>query len=202
MKYRKYEDQRQNISMAVCLGKKENGKITWVLGLFLMLFIMLLAVTQLQILKIRAASDLVSDALAAGGLASEIIDLERYGTDHAIVISDAEGAYSVYKKILPDNLGTDIADESTDGCNPGTVICGPIIIEKFCIYNVTDDEVETVTVDDTGVKSRNTGKLGEVHAPNGQTVYSTGIYSEISFRVEGIFGTFIEARKGKLVEIK
>lgn len=208
MKYQKYEGLRPNTEMLFM--KKESGKITWVMGLFLLTFIMLLAVTQLQILKFRAASDIVSDALAAGGLAAELIDIERYGFDHAVIISDAEGAYQVYKRVLPDNLGVESLDDGIEEDSNMTseadvlqesVIRGPIIIEKFYIYNVVGDMVETVKVDDNGVYDRKEENLGEVYAPNGKIVRSTGIYSEISFGVNGLFGNVFNESKGKLVEI-
>ena len=46
-----------------------------------------------------------------------------------------------------------------------------------------------------------TGTLGSVRAPNGVMVESTGIYSEIVYRVKGFPGIETDAHKGKLVDI-
>lgn len=50
---------------------------------------------------------------------------------------------------------------------------------------------------DTGM-GRNTG---EVKSPDGQYIEHTGVYSEITYFVEGFMGTDMEAHKGKLVDV-
>jgi len=168
-----------------CL-KKEYGKAEWILGLFLLQFIVVIVIFELQLIRYRALAEYLEDALAAGGLASALIDVERYGEDNILEISDPYTAYEIYKCSLSDNIGK---------------VVEAVEIEEYLIYNVEEGEIEVIRVDDTGITDRYSGSLGIVTAPNGQIIQTTGVYSEISFPVEGIFGITTRAQKGKLIEI-
>ena len=43
--------------------------------------------------------------------------------------------------------------------------------------------------------------LGEVRTPGGQTIENTGVYSEITYPVEGFLGITVTAEKSKLVDV-
>lgn len=45
------------------------------------------------------------------------------------------------------------------------------------------------------------GTLGEVRTPGGQTIENTGVYSEITYPVEGFLGITVTAEKSKLVDV-
>lgn len=45
------------------------------------------------------------------------------------------------------------------------------------------------------------GGLGSVEAPNGQRIEKTGVYSRITFPVNGLFGIMTTAVKDKLVDV-
>lgn len=182
MKSPKREHQQPSIK---CL-KKEYGKAEWILGLFLLQFIAVIVIFELQLIRYRALAEYLEDALAAGGLASALIDVERYGEDNILEISDPYTAYEIYKSSLSDNIGS---------------VVEAVEIEEYLIYNVEEGEIEVIRVDDTGITDRYSGSLGIVTAPNGQIIQTTGVYSEISFPVEGIFGITTRAQKGKLIEI-
>ena len=72
---------------------------------------------------------------------------------------------------------------------------------NFTVYNVDEENVEVYSFDENGVMYSGTGTLGSVRAPNGVMVESTGIYSEIVYRVKGFPGIETDAHKGKLVDI-
>ena len=176
------------------LGKKEAGKLEWMLGLFFLQFMMVFMAAGFQIISYKTTSDTMEDALAASGLASALIDIERYGAVRELVISDSEGAYSIYRNALAENLGI-------DGGVIGSTDEARVKIEKYILYNVLQDTVQVVEVDDRGVISETVDSLGSVTAPNGEIIRATGVYSEISFYVDGIFGIRTKADKGKLIEI-
>ena len=45
------------------------------------------------------------------------------------------------------------------------------------------------------------GDVGEVRTPAGQVIEATGVYSEITYPVEGFLGIRVMAKKGKLVDV-
>ena len=175
----------------------ERGQIELTVGLFSILFAAVLLCAGTQVEVYRAASLYMEDALAASNLASALMDVEEYGISRNIRISDSKSHFDIYKNALRENLGLNEEWESPNKA----LFSGKIVIEKYIIYNVTDDNVEILKVDSGGNASAETGKVGEVRAPNGALVEATGVYSEISFQVKGLFGTMVNARKGKLVDV-
>lgn len=165
---------------------KSEGKVEWVLGMFLLTFMLIFMLAELQIMDYKTTSDCIEDAIAASGLASALIDVERFAQEREVVISEPLAAYSEYKNSLMTNLGK---------------YSETALIEKYIIYNVEEDLIEIVTVSERGIESVDKKRKGTVYAPNGELIKSTGVYNEISFDVEGIFGMVMKAQKGKLVEI-
>lgn len=179
------------------LVRSSEGKLQWAFGLFGCLFLMLIAMYEFQLAAYRSASTYMEDALAASGLAALLIDLERYGKDHSIVIDDPYYSYEIYRDTIKINLGLD--DEYVSGNE--TLFYGPISIEEFHIYNVVEQEVTIICVNESGITSIEKGTVGRVTAPNGQIVYKTGVYGELAFSTKGFMGVIVDGRKGKLVEI-
>ncbi len=181
------------------LRNTEAGQVQTVFGLFAMLFLMVIGMAEFQLAACRASSDYLEDALAASDLASALIDVREYGTTHKLVIPDPEQAYETYRKALQTNLRL-----REDGTSELTgMISGPVSVVRYEIYNV-DEETGSVTVDSLQGSGfvRTTGRLGAVKTPGGQTVQSTGVYSEVTYPLEGLFGMTVTARKGKLAEVR
>ncbi len=190
------------MSLARCarpLRNIESGQIHTVYGLFAMLFLMILGMTQFQLAACRASSDYLEDALAAGDLAAALIDVREYGSSHKLVIPDPEVAYETYLQALQTNL--QLREDGTSAMEG--LVSGPVRVLRYEVYNVDEEtgEVEIYSLREGGFV-RSTGRLGSVEAPNGQKVGSTGIYSEITYPLEGIFGMEIPAHKGKLAEVR
>ncbi len=181
------------------LRNTESGQVHIVFGFYAMCFLILVGMAQFQLAAFRASSDYLEDALAAGDLASALIDVREYGMTHKLVIPDPEEAYATYRKALQTNL--QLRENGTSEMTG--MISGPVTVVRYEIYNV-DEEKGTVAVDSlqgSGFVHR-TGLLGQVKTPNGQTVRSTGVYSEVTYPLEGMFGMTITARKGKLAEVR
>lgn len=174
----------------------ENGATTWVTGMFALIFIMLIASFEFQLAIFKATSDKLEDTLSSSGLAAALIDIETYGINHELIIKDVERSYEIYEETLKTNLN--ILDRQTAH---NSLISGPVIIDCFRIYNVSDDLVTEVVMSEGNVSETNTGVLGQMRAPNNQLIESTGIYSEISFPVRAFGGATYVARKSKLVEV-
>lgn len=178
------------------LNTKSKGATVWVMGLFSMVFLMILTVFVLQLASFKAASDDLEDALAGSNLASALIDIEAYGINHSLIIADALRSYDIYKHTLATNLSLDDSENSRI-----PMIISRVVVEKYCIYNVYKDYIEEIQVSDEGIVSISKENIGQMYAPNGQLVESTGVYSELSFWVKGFFGIDSMAHKGKLVEV-
>ena len=182
MTYLKRGHRQQNTDYFI----KSNGKVEWVLGLCLLQFMFVIIMFEIQIIKYQAMAEYLEDAIAASGLASALVDIEKFGQEGIVEISDYDMAYETYKKSLAVNIGNAVPD---------------IVIEEYCIFNVNEGEIEIVSINESGVTKQSRGIIGETRAPNGELVRETGVYSEVSFPVEGLFGLTATARKGKLVEI-
>lgn len=184
----------QNIKKAA--EKKESGAITWVMGMFFMLVLSVLMVFCLQIKVWESSSHMAQDALAMSNLAAAIIDIERYGTDHSVLITDLDGAHDTFLHALRINLGLD----DTYRAQNSSLIGGKVIPEVFVVYNVDGAVVEVCTYQD-GNWRKEACMLDAVYAPNGQKIEETSIYSEISYPVKGAWGTGIVAHKNQLVKV-
>lgn len=174
-----------------------SGSSQWVLGLFAMTFIMAAMVFVIQLCAFRANSDAIEDALAASGLAAALVDVERYGIDHTLLISDPDNSYQKYVEALNVNLAAE-----GSSFRQKRAIEGPVKIEQFRIYNVEGNKVSEIYMDDSGRWKKKEGKLGIMEAPNGQVIQNTGIYGEIAFDLRGIMGLVFSTKKSKLVDVK
>lgn len=176
---------------------KSDAQAEWTLGLFAMLFAAVIMCAGIQTETYRATALYMEDALAASNLAAALIDVEEYGISNRIIIDNPAEKYEIYQAALKKNLGLNDEWESTSKA----LISGKVNIERFIIYNVTDEEVKVLETGEDGNIVESFAEPGEVKAPDGSDVEATGIYSEISFDVDGFFGISVRADKGKLVDV-
>lgn len=105
MKYGKREYRLPKTENRQETGKAESGQVSWVLGLFLILFLAILLYMQLQLAMYKASARYLEDALALSNLASAVIDIREYGSTHKVHITDQEQAYAGYCSAVRENLG-------------------------------------------------------------------------------------------------
>ena len=179
------------------LRSTESGQIGWTAGLFFLLFLGVLLCAFLQMEVFRSSSRYLEDALALSNLASALIDVEEYGISHKLVIPDPQQAYERYKEAVKGNLNLNDSWE----CPAVGMISGPVSIVEYRVYNVNGNDVLVTQFDENGLISSWQETLGNAVAPNGVAVESTGVYSEIAYQVEGLFGVSVRAHKGKLVDV-
>lgn len=177
--------------------KKWNAGIEPVCGLFFFLFLFVFLTVQLELTRYSTSGWYLEDALAASNLASAVIDLEEYGISHRICIRDYEQAYVLFQQAVKGNLNL---DENWESVGIG-LIAGPVKIQRYIIYNVQAGEIISRERTQEGNWRIATGARGTVYAPDGELIVHTGIYSEITYKVKGLFGREINACKGKLVDI-
>lgn len=171
--------------------------MSWLAGFWMLLFLAVLLCVQLQMQVYRMSSAYLEDALVASNLASAIIDVEEYGVSHKLIISDFMEAYDRYLIALQGNLNLNEAWE----CDNQALVAGRVTVETYIVYNVVEDAVWVSGIGADGAFWEEEGELGQVYAPNGKCIESTGVYSEISYPVRGIWDTELTARKGKLVDV-
>ena len=132
MKYRKREylplkiRDRKNRKIA------EQGQTSWVLGLFLILFLAIVLTMQLQLALYSASARYLEDALALSNLASAVIDVQEYGRTHRVLITDPWQAYDRYCAAVKENLGLNDDYEAANH----KLISGQVEILNYTIYNV------------------------------------------------------------------
>lgn len=175
----------------------EKGQASWVVGLFWILFLAILLCMQLQVELYRASSMYLEDALALSNLASAIIDVREYGRTHKILIADPEQAYDRYCSAVKENLGL---NDSYEAANH-KLISGQVQIQNYIIYNVQGQKVSVWERKGDGQTGEWQGRLGEVRTPGGQLIETTGVYSEITYPLEGFLGITVTAKKSKLVDV-
>lgn len=189
--------QKISRKLGEILLKSCSGQTEAAAGMFLLLFLAVLLYGRLQTETYRAAAQYLEDALAASNLASAVIDVEEYGISHNIIIEDPQLSFEKYKEALKGNLNLDDSWQ----CPNKRMISGQVTIADYIIYNCEQEQISAYRIGETGILEQWQGRAGEITAPNGVPVESTGIYSEITFPVEGVWGISTEARKGKLVDI-
>lgn len=177
--------------------KTEKGQVETAVGVFLLSLLTILVYAVFQAEAYRASAQYMEDALAASNLASAIIDVEEYGITRNMIIGDPILAFDRYCTALKGNLRLD--DDWQ--CENKRLISGKVEITDYVIYNRVHDKIYAFRVGEKGVYESWQGTVGSERAPNGAPVESTGVYSEISFPVKGVFGMYIQAEKGKLVDI-
>ena len=179
------------------LRSTESGQIGWTAGVGVLLFLGVFLSACMQMEVFRASSQYMEDALAASNLAAAVIDVEEYGISNDLLIASPEDAFALYRTAIKGNLNLDDAWE----CPNKGLISGPVCVEQFLVYNVVQNTVEVSCVNADGSVSCWQGILGQETAPNGIPVEHTGIYSEISYQINGVFGLAVPAVKGKLVDV-
>ena len=177
---------------------KSEGQTEYVLGMYALIFVMILSMATLQILQYKTDSDIAEDALAASALASLDVDPYRYGTDHKLVINDPSHALEIFQNALKGNMELD-ADYRPLSQN-SSYISGAVTIEDFRIYLVDADEVTEYRVSGYGTDV-STGLYGEMKTPGGQIVRSAGCYAAVSFDTDGFLGIKIRAYKQAYAEM-
>ncbi|MBP5472062.1 MAG: hypothetical protein J6Y12_05245 [Lachnospiraceae bacterium] len=179
-------------------GNRHTGKIEYVMGMYALLFVLVMAMVSLQILRYKADSDIAEDALAASCLAALDVDPYRYGTDHCLVINDPVHARQLFEEALRDNMRLE-PDMTYSGADD-FYITGKVNIDDFRIYTVDGDNVTEYAVSGYGI-AESTGVYGSMKTPSGLTVRSAGAYAKISFDTYGIFDVRIRACKEAYAEM-
>lgn len=179
------------------LNKKRRGEIATFTLVYLILFLLVIAAFALQIRQYLALKSDTEDALAASNLATAVVDIQEYGISHNLIVADPDSAYRIFQDTIRVNLNlTDTWMDSTGR------ISGPVTVEQYVVYNVRGRDVEVHSYG-PGVTYASvvTGGKGSLTAPNGKIIESTSVYSRISYRVAGYFGTDVLAVKDNLVDI-
>lgn len=177
---------------------RDSGQLHWLTGLFFFLILMVLMNAQLQLAAWNSTSQRLEDALAASNLASALINIPKFGKKHRVEMIEAEEAYQIYREAVKENLCLN-EEWETSGQE---LICGPVEIVDYVIYNVDKERVEAIRVGKNGrITETVEGRRGEMKAPDQSIIECPGIYSEIRFPVRGFLGITVTAHKGKLVDI-
>ncbi len=177
---------------------KRTGKIEIFIGMYMVVFLLILLSVQLQMRSFMAASTYMEDALAASNLASAVIDVREYGRTHIVRIESPADAFELYRRALKQNLALDDNWESSRK----ELICGQVEILKYEIYNVEKNDITIYSYGTEGEYIREVPDgLGSVYTPDGVLVESTSVYSKVRFPVKGIFGIEMIAGKDKTVDI-
>ena len=178
--------------------ERSDGSAEYIMGMYALIFVMVIALVSLQILQYRADSDIAEDALAASCLAALDVDPYRYGTDHRLLIEDPVNARRIFAEALKKNMRLNDAFEPLSV--NASYVFGKVNIDDFRIYLTDGDSVkEYIVTDENFIEV--TGVYGKVSTPSGKTVRSAGAYAEISFDTKGFMGASATAHKNAYAEM-
>ena len=178
--------------------ERSDGSAEYIMGMYALIFVMVIALVSLQILQYRADSDIAEDALAASCLAALDVDPYRYGTDHRLLIEDPVNARRIFAEALKKNMRLNDAFEPLSV--NASYVFGKVNIDDFRIYLTDGDSVkEYIVTDENFIEV--TGVYGKVSTPSGKTVHSAGAYAEISFDTKGFMGASATAHKNAYAEM-
>ena len=189
---------RVKMMLRSCIASRSSGQAEYVLGMYALILVMVLALASLNIMQYKADSDIAEDALAASCLAALDIDPYRYGTDHRLVINDPLSARGIFEEALRKNLNLNAFYEPVTAGD--YFISGRITVDDFRIYLTEGDRVREFRVGEYGV-TESTGIYGEMRTPSGSVVRSAGAYARISFDTSGMFGIKVRACKEAYAEM-
>lgn len=182
-----------------CTKAMDNrGQAEYVIGMYALIFVMVMTLASLQILQYKADSDIAEDALTASALAALDIDPYHYGETHRLIIQNPENARRIFEDALKDNMNLNDVYEPKSGNR--SYVSGRVSIDDFRVYLVEDDNVREYIVSPDLV-SENVGIYGEMKTPSEKDVVSAGVYAEISFDTSGFMGVQVRAHKNTYVEM-
>jgi len=170
---------------------------SWSLGLMLCIYLAVLLMAQLMWQRLFLASQTVEDALACSNLAAAVIDWKELGNTGELVITDRQKAYQTFLSSLYENM--ELSDSGS--AESSSLFEGNVTVEAFILYQVTSHGVYEEKRREDGSFVTEHYPIGTVYAPNGKKVEHTGVYSEISCYVKGVFGESYYAAKSKLVDV-
>lgn len=178
--------------------RKSMGKVEWLTGMFMLVFLIVILAVQLQVRQYQTTSLYMEDALAASNLASAVIDIENFGRSGEMEIAAPDQAYDLYREAIRVNLRL---DDNWEASNK-ELISGPVEVREYTIYNVSGEDVAVFTYGPEGSRQYlvQNGR-GKISTPDQTLVESTTVYSRIGFPVKGLFQIQVNAVKEKSVDI-
>lgn len=139
------------------------------------------------------------DALISSALGSALINVEEYGKNGSIVISDYNKCYSDFKACFDMNLKLDDMGNSayTD------FFASPVEVVDFRIYNVNEADGTITVLQGNGKSliSEYQTVLGSTYTPDGTLIENTSIYCRIEFDAKFTSTQSIPADKDCCVDI-
>lgn len=177
--------------------KKDSGILKNMVGVVPIIVVIMLAVFSLQFEISQAASAEIEDALVEANLASAVIDIQKYGASHQLLISSPQAACETFQRVLQANLSLDEQWE----CKNSSLIEGKVRLDEYSIYEVRGRDIIQYCFKQNTMSTQAFAEgVGRIEAPDGTKIQTTSVYSKISFQVR-FFGRLIEVYKHKCVDV-
>ena len=132
--------------------------------MWLAAIVVILVLVSFRLEAVSYTNSYVEDGIVFANLASDLADIEAYGSTGDLVVTDFENSYSKYQEALKDNLKLDSSYESSNS----EVISGKVTTHVYSIYNVSGNDVTVKTRNSDGTNSYDTldsypGEIGRAH---------------------------------------
>ncbi len=164
--------------------KKEKGMAGMASCLFLLIIVIILISFTFHYRMISLTKAELEDGLTISALSALIFDAGLYAKDGSMCI-DPDRAYAAFTSLLKANLGL---DEDYNAVNQ--VYYRALNIEKFVIYNVSEDVVTRIEYGQGGayVSKKYELEQGSVQAENGQIIERSSLYVSLGIELRGFAG--------------
>lgn len=162
--------------------KKNKGSVSYVVATIIITTVALFIAINFKMKKIEMVHNFVSNGLISANLAADVVNLDKFGLDRKINISDINKAYDLFYKALSINLGL---NKKTD-----RIIDNKVNIDNFTIYNVIGNDIDKIQIKPVYKENLIKDGLGNVKTPNDIKIKSTSVYSKVSYKVKGIINEY------------
>lgn len=183
--------------------KKSQGSGTLLLGLYIALALMLIALIMFERYKMEYKVEEVEDAITSSLLGAEVVDVRTIAIFGVLRFEDIDDSYDLLCNELSYNLGIDRVG------NTNKFYSGNLFPEGYeCVLTRTifyeKDEIKNNWIitefDENGGKSVSEMTANPV-TPLGETVENTGVYAEFKFPLK-VVGMTKWVLKGAYVNIE
>lgn len=164
--------------------RKKKGAIEYFTFSLLFITVCLFIVVGLRVRKIKLTNDFVSNGLVSANLAADVVNLDEFGKNREINITNVQNSYDLFSKALNKNLKLD----KNFGSDESIIVNNKVNVDNFTIYNVKGKDVDVISIKPTYSKYTVNNGVGHLKTPNNVTIKATSVYSKISFSVKEILG--------------
>ena len=177
------------------MNKIDEGSIHITLTYMVLVWIALFWCVLLQLVRAEYTGHFIEDCLTQANLAAIVVDPYHYGRTGELRFKDVRETKLLFEEFLEESLGDEENREKLG-------IAGPIVLQEFRVYEVTESGITEAVFDDRGVHTCWYDPDTMVKAPDDTIIHESALYSRIEVPVKFMFNIEVKEIKEHCVDIK